>query len=336
MSKPQMSGRPTIYSTVLPDDTGDDHGHMGYPPKARDSNPVGSNPQLRDVPVRHKSQENTDRDRRAIDDRKNVPLDEREMLKKQITSNKMIVYGLLLVAVILMAALGYLIIQNRKLSPVDAPTINTQSVIPTDPGPPSQQMYEYPSTELPPTTNVGSNARAAAQNDKLLRQRQHRTPVQSKQSAMSRRRQGHSDHDDMQRLASIIEENESKEDDVASRTRSYIANQLKEDAAADARDEPLGTGSYELNECDDDVPESQTYYEPQTVECKDDALINQDDTGADADDDADDISTQSAKVAALCSVILVSGSRAGQECNRECAPGKTMCKSHLGVNARKK
>jgi hypothetical protein len=333
-----MSGRPTTYSTVLPDDTSDDHGHINYSSKVRDSNPVGSNPQLRDVPPHYKGQENTDRDKRAIDDRKHVPLDEREMLKKQITSNKMIVYGLLLVAAILMVALGYMVIQNRKFSPVDAPTINTQSSSHTDPGPPSQQMYEYPSTELPATNNMGSNARATAQNDKLLRQRQHRTPVQSKQSALARRRQGHSDHDDRQRLAAIIEENESKEDDVAARTRSYIANQLKEDAAADAQDEPLGTGSFELNEGDDDVSGSQAYYKPQTVECKDDALINQDDIGADADadDDTDDTPTQSAKVAALCSVILVSGSRVGQECNRECAPGKTMCKSHLGVNARKK
>lgn len=325
-SKIQMSGRPTIYSTILPDDNGDDHGHIGYPPKARDN-----------IKIPRQGQENVDLAKREAEDQKQAPVNEREMLKKQITSNKMIVYGLLFVAAILMVALGFMVIQNRKLMPADVPNPVMQPLIPTDPGPPSQQMYAYPSTELPQTT-VGSNARAAAQNDKLLRQRQHRTPAQSKQSAMSRRRQGHSDQEDMQRLETIVEGNESRDDDVAARTRAYIATQLKEDAAADARDEPLGTGSFELTSAEADVLESQTYHQSQVEECRDEALIDQDDVGADADDDADYTSPPApqAKVAVLCSVILASGNRVGQECNRECAPGKTMCKSHLGVNARKK
>lgn len=273
---------------------------------------------------------NVERAKHDGEDQKQGSANEREMLKKQITSNKMIVFGLLFVASILMIALGYMVIQNRKLATLDTPACAMPPVIPGT-GPPGAPMYEPPSTELPPMTAGGSNARAAAQNDKLLRQKQHRAPVQNRQSALARHRQGHSDQEDRHRLETIIEGSESQVDDVAARTREYVARQLQEDAAADARDEPLGTGSFELQDAELNVRDSQTCG-PAVEECRDEALIDQNN---DADDDADD-DQPPAKIVAMCSVVLASGSRSGQECNRECAPGKTMCKSHLGVSARKK
>lgn len=312
-----MSGRSATYATILPDDTGDDHAPLGYAPK-------------RNVPAHQpRDVEHTERAKHNVEDQKQVPLNEREMLKKQITSNKLIVYGLLFVAAILMIALGYVLMQNRKLTTVDAPTSSAPLVMPGT-SPPGHQMYEYPSTELPPTDHGGSSARATAQNDKLLRQRQHRAPVQSRQSALERRRQGHSDKEDRQRLETIVEDGESPVDDVEARTREYIATQLREGAEDDVRDEPLGTGSFEPEDTEVGVQNSEPFNQNQMGSCNDDVHVDHND---DADDDTD--ATQ-AKVAVLCAVVLTHGRRVGQECNRECAPGKTMCKTHLGASTRKK
>lgn len=270
--------------------------------------------------------------------------DEREILKRQITKNNIIFFGLLFVIAILTIGLWYTITHYSK-SNLDPPVRAGPPVISgTDPPDaslvrPIGTMGQYTPVQVNLQTEdkhaeTSSNARAAAQNDKLLRQRQRRTPAQNKQSAMARHRHGHSDQDDRQRLETIVEGSESQVDDVNARTREYISRQLQEDARLDARDEPLGTGSYDTTGDEDLESVEPTSVYTGVEEVRDEAL----DLPGDADDEGDEESNQPppAKVAVLCPAILAHGQRSGQECSRECSPGKAFCKSHLAVNARKK
>lgn len=331
-----MTSRPATYSTILPDDMGNDT----YSYAGKHGGNHGPSPAMgpsAEQPYSGNINHHSDRAPRQqnVADQKQPQTNERELIKQEITSNKKMVYGLLFIAAILLIGLGYMVLQNKKLSSGDV-QVNMGPPIIQGAGPPNgpmnPQLWPNPGSQSEDRhLNTSSSARASAQNDKLLRQKQHRAPVQNKQSALARRRQGHSDQDDRRRLETIVEGSESQVDEVQARMHAHIAKKLREDAEADARDEALGTGQAGSGSESEDESQYPTIA-PMTaatafvVEELDEVLPDD----ADEDDDA-----ASVKVAALCPAILTGGQRVGQECNRECAPGKTMCKSHLGAYARK-
>jgi hypothetical protein len=183
-------------------------------------------------------------------------------------------------------------------------------------------------------------AREAHRNDRILKQSQHKSSAQSSgqpgKSAMSRR-QGHTDEDDRRRLDTIIEENDPGDDSVHERTRAIIAEQLRQDRDNDARDESLGTGSIDVVDADTaarrDLRKAEMRASPLQDE-RDEALVEQD-TVEDVDEDAMSVATAPINattlhpIVVLCSQVLATGTRAGQECQRECKPGNTKCNSHL-------
>jgi hypothetical protein len=277
---------------------------------------------------------------------------EKDQLSKHINSNKTLAYGLLLVVAILLIVIGYQAFHQRKLVAEAAKVQQNPATAGDDPpgqqGQPKQSQPAQPKSQpqqqrqpaaQPARSNGGSNG-DAARNDKILRQAQQKTAsagLPRGQSAMSRRA-GCTDADDRKRLATIIEGSEAMaEDEAAEQTRAIIAEQLRRDAENDnGDDDSLSTGSVDVVDADTaarrDLRRAEMKESPQVEDERDEALIEQ---PCQDDIDEDDVSPNNAQVVVLCSQILSHGQRAGQECHRECKPGKQKCERHLALLAKK-
>lgn len=292
---------------------------------------------------------------------------EKDQLSKHINNNKTLAFGLLFVVALLLVVIGYQAFHQRKLNaeaaklqqnpatsgddPPNQPAGQQKgSGAPQQPQQPQQQPQPQPQPQQQPQQpqkpqqqqrqQPSQSNQSAVRNDRILRQTQQKTaasPAPRGQSAMSRR-QGCTDADDQRRLATIIEESETQSgnDMVHEQTRAIIAEQLRRDAENDD-DNALGTGSVDVIDADAsarrDLRRSELADEP--VEERDEALIEQPaDVAIDIDDEPEP-ATSTAQVVVLCPHILSHGKRAGQECQRECRPGKTKCGSHLNLLAKK-
>lgn len=268
--------------------------------------------------------------------------DKEQLLNKHISTNKTLTYGLLFIVALLLIVIGYQVFQQRKLT-AEIPAVQQNPATSGDDPPrniPEQPELPYPNTgsgfakpqEITRREQENQAAREAHRNDRILKQSQHKSSAQStgrpNKSAMSRR-QGYTDEDDRRRLDTIVEENDPGDDQVHERTRAIIAEQLRQDAENDVRDESLGTGSADVIDADTaarrDLRRAELERSPLQDE-RDEALIEQKNVD-DIDEDAMDSAT--APIVVLCSQVLASGTRAGQECQRECKPGNTKCNSHL-------
>lgn len=271
-------------------------------------------------------------------------------LNKHIGSNNRLAYGLLIVCVILLIIIGYQAYHQWKLN---SEATKLQQMVSggneqSGTHPPTNNTAKQsgcPMNQTPATANnhdsgqqMNQMNQSAIRNDRILRQTQQKTAAVQKprgQSAMSRRNGGCTNTDDKRRLETIIEDSEatSDTDPIQEQARAAVAAQLLQDVENRVGDEPLGTGS--VGKC-----EFSTYNHRQDVDVDDhdEALVEAyvEGTNHDPDDEAaDDVTTTAEQVVVMCSQILVHGSRAGQECGRDCRPGKTKCERHFAMSTKK-
>jgi hypothetical protein len=367
-----MATKTATYSTILPDET------PGYDPyqqqysHPRMQNAMTQNPREqrneRDHHEPHTSDGSSAGDPKGGQNKKDTSAPaEKDQLSKYINNNKTMVYGLLFVVALLIIAVGYQALHQRKLhaeivkhqqsqptesgnDPPQAGPAGNQPSGPKPAAPPKQQPSDQPNRQS--DQRRCPIDRNAERNDRILKQSQQKTaavssngaPVARGQSAMSSRRQGCSDEDDRRRLATIVEESEtmSGNDPVYERTRAIIAEQLRRDAENDAGDEPLGTGSVDVIDADTIARRELRKAEMDNshLEERDEAIVEPacavvDDDDIPADAQPITVSSVAEKIVSLCSQILSHGQRAGQECQRECKPGKTKCERHLQLAAKK-
>lgn len=267
-------------------------------------------------------------------------------LSKHIGSNNRLTYGLLVVIAILLIAIGYQAYQQKKRNSEAAkPQPMTEHVQQSGNQPPPNSGGQTP-TQKPTITadhphsgqQMNQMNQSAIRNDRILRQAQQKSACVQKprgQSAMNRRNNGCTDADDKRRLETIIEDSEAMDDadPIQEQVRAAAAAQMLQDIENKVGDEPLGTGSVGGSEFG-------TYASRPEVDMddRDEALVEPGNANMEHlgdDDTADDASISTEQVAVMCSQILAHGSRAGQECGRDCRPGKNKCERHFAMAAKK-
>ena len=364
-----MATKAATYSTILPDDTpmydayqqpdnhqdGRQHRQSQQPREQQMRDASSQRPaDARNMPAHVSIDVRDDTTKNATPATAQGAAEKERLINKHISTNKTLTYGLLFVVALLLMVIGYQVFQQRKLTselPVVQQNPATSSDDPPQNRQPQRVNQDLKSSELPyPDPGSGfakppqiiqrelanQAARDAHRNDRILKQSQHKTLSQASgqpktQSAMSRRA-GCTEEDDQRRLETITEENDPGDDqiNISERTRAIIAEQLRKDAMNDVRDDPLGTGSIDVVDADTaarrDLRKAEMRASPLQDE-RDEALVEQE--NPQEEEDEDDAEVVAAPIVVLCSQVLATGTRAGQECQRECKPGNTKCNSHL-------
>jgi hypothetical protein len=270
-----------------------------------------------------------------------TPVQQSEDTKRPIvklSNNKVLTIGLLVIVVILIIGIVIQIFRHGRSHEKSENNISSDYTTKDDCS--NTQRFDPPPKlqQQPPKSEVVA--------DSMLREYMRKKPVKLKEreSAMTSHAHGRSADDDDAHMKTILEESETLEDSEYSQMRDNINNLLHEQSV-DGEDDAMGTGSLQIIQSEYAVRSAQSKYsnlnQPKVA---DEALIEQIypndehentysmsgdsviDINADADDDDDDDDDD--EPVGVCTFILVSGKRSGQQCGRKCGDVKSRCIRH--------
>jgi hypothetical protein len=311
-----MASGDVVYETVLPDGADTYYREQGN--SLRDKRP-GTRAKGQDQPSKEEATKSVAE--RTVDA---APMATAVVAgaARKMPDNKVLIIGLLVIVAILVIAISVQVIKTRRAADEEKKAEAARQQAAERELAEAKHIMEEESSPPEPKKNVREIIA-----DKLGAKSAARKMPDAKpgRSSLASYKAGRSAEDDRKKLETIVEDEATEIDPEQERMRETIKEELHASAAEDNEEIPMGEGTDLVVGADDDVRAEIARVNESKIDkapARDETLIQPTD---DEPTDADDVDSQ---ITTICTAILTTGRRSGQECGRSCPNGSDRCKQH--------